>query len=43
MIRIRLLNFAGDILPVPGGLMTVVETILFRNMVMAFKNSSPLK
>lgn len=32
-------HIAGAILPIPGGLMTVVMAILFRNTVMAFKNS----
>lgn len=30
---------AGALLPIPGGLMTVVLAILFRNTVLAFKNS----
>jgi 5,10-methylene-tetrahydrofolate dehydrogenase/methenyl tetrahydrofolate cyclohydrolase len=32
-------NIAGAILPIPGGLMTVVIAILFRNTVISFKNS----
>jgi len=36
-------HIAGAILPIPGGLMTVVMAILFRNTVMAFKNSLSLK
>ena len=36
-------HIAGAILPIPGGLMTVVMAILFRNTVMAFKNSLHLK
>ncbi len=32
-------HIAGAILPIPGGLMTVVMAILFRNTVIAFKNS----
>ena len=32
-------NIAGSILPVPGGLMTVVLGILFRNTLQSFKNS----
>ena len=31
-------NIAGAILPIPGGLMTVVMAILFRNTVLSFKN-----
>jgi methylenetetrahydrofolate dehydrogenase (NADP+) / methenyltetrahydrofolate cyclohydrolase len=31
-------NVAAAILPIPGGLMTVVIAILFRNTVLAFKN-----
>ena len=36
-------QIAGSILPIPGGLMTVVMAILFRNTVMAFKNNLTLK
>jgi methylenetetrahydrofolate dehydrogenase (NADP+)/methenyltetrahydrofolate cyclohydrolase len=32
-------NIASAILPIPGGLMTVVMAILFRNAVNSFKNS----
>ena len=32
-------NIASAILPIPGGLMTVVMAILFRNTVIAYKNS----
>jgi methylenetetrahydrofolate dehydrogenase (NADP+)/methenyltetrahydrofolate cyclohydrolase len=32
-------GIAGAILPIPGGLMTVVMAILFRNALQAFKNS----
>jgi len=32
-------NIAGSILPIPGGLMTVVLGILFRNTLQSFKNS----
>ena len=32
-------HVAGTILPIPGGLMTVVMAILFRNTVISFKNS----
>ncbi|MCX6287252.1 MAG: hypothetical protein NTY96_09060 [Bacteroidetes bacterium] len=32
-------GIAGALLPIPGGLMTVVLAILFRNTVAAFKNS----
>ena len=32
-------HIAGAILPIPGGLMTVVMAILFRNTVISFKNS----
>ncbi len=32
-------NIASAILPIPGGLMTVVMAILFRNTVIAFKNA----
>ena len=32
-------GIAGALLPIPGGLMTVVMAILFRNTVQAFKNS----
>jgi methylenetetrahydrofolate dehydrogenase (NADP+)/methenyltetrahydrofolate cyclohydrolase len=32
------MNTAGAILPIPGGLMTVVMAILFRNTVTAFRN-----
>jgi methylenetetrahydrofolate dehydrogenase (NADP+)/methenyltetrahydrofolate cyclohydrolase len=32
-------HIAGAILPIPGGLMTVVMAILFRNTVIAFKNT----
>jgi methylenetetrahydrofolate dehydrogenase (NADP+)/methenyltetrahydrofolate cyclohydrolase len=32
-------HIAGAILPIPGGLMTVVMAILFRNAVLAFRNS----
>jgi len=32
-------HIASAILPIPGGLMTVVMAILFRNTVMAFKNA----
>jgi len=32
-------NIAGAILPIPGGLMTVVMAILFRNTVISFKNA----
>jgi methylenetetrahydrofolate dehydrogenase (NADP+) / methenyltetrahydrofolate cyclohydrolase len=32
-------NIAGSILPVPGGLMTVVLGILFRNTLQSFKNN----
>jgi methylenetetrahydrofolate dehydrogenase (NADP+)/methenyltetrahydrofolate cyclohydrolase len=32
-------GIAGTILPIPGGLMTVVMAILFRNTVISFKNS----
>ena len=32
-------HIAGAILPIPGGLMTVVIAILFRNTVISFKNS----
>jgi methylenetetrahydrofolate dehydrogenase (NADP+)/methenyltetrahydrofolate cyclohydrolase len=31
-------HIAGAILPIPGGLMTVVMAILFRNAVISFKN-----
>ena len=31
-------GIAGSLLPIPGGLMTVVMAILFRNTVIAFKN-----
>ena len=31
------MNIAGTILPIPGGLMTVVMAILFRNTVISFK------
>ena len=33
-------GIAGSILPVPGGLMTVVIGILFRNTLLSFKNRS---
>ncbi len=33
-------GIAGAILPIPGGLMTVVMAILFRNTVIAFRNSA---
>ena len=32
-------HIAGSILPIPGGLMTVVMAILFRNTIIAFKNA----
>jgi methylenetetrahydrofolate dehydrogenase (NADP+)/methenyltetrahydrofolate cyclohydrolase len=32
-------GIAGALLPIPGGLMTVVMAILFRNTVIAFKNN----
>jgi methylenetetrahydrofolate dehydrogenase (NADP+)/methenyltetrahydrofolate cyclohydrolase len=32
-------GIAGAILPIPGGLMTVVMAILFRNTVASFKRS----
>lgn len=32
-------HIAGAILPIPGGLMTVVMAIMFRNTVVSFKNS----
>ena len=32
-------GIAGALLPIPGGLMTVVLAILFRNTVTAYKNS----
>lgn len=32
-------HLAGAILPIPGGLMTVVMAILFRNTVLSFKNA----
>ena len=32
-------HLAGAILPIPGGLMTVVMAILFRNTVISFKNA----
>ena len=32
-------NIAGVLLPIPGGLMTVVLTILLRNAIISFKNS----
>lgn len=35
----RVKDIAGAILPIPGGLMTVVLAILMRNSVMAFRNS----
>ena len=35
-------GIAGALLPIPGGLMTVVLAILFRNTVTAFKNSLKL-
>ena len=32
-------NIAGAILPIPGGLMSMVLAILFRNVLISFKNS----
>lgn len=34
-------NIAGAIIPIPGGLMSVVLVIMFRNLINAFKNSMP--
>ena len=36
------MNIAGTILPIPGGLMTVVLTILLNNAMISFKNSVTL-
>jgi methylenetetrahydrofolate dehydrogenase (NADP+)/methenyltetrahydrofolate cyclohydrolase len=36
-------NIAGVLLPIPGGLMTVVMAILFRNTVLAFRNQLTTK
>ncbi len=32
-------NIAGAIIPIPGGLMTIVLAILFRNVLLSFKNT----
>jgi hypothetical protein len=33
------MNVAGAILPIPGGLMSIVLAIMFRNAVAAFRES----
>jgi len=35
-------HIASAILPIPGGLMTVVMALLFRNAVISFRNSMNL-